>query len=1035
LSHIDLGLSRLCDIITLSETFLNDNSNYDALKLPGFKELNFRNRINRTGGGVGLFLKNHIIAHRRRDLELPNLEAMWHELKVSNNTVLLCVCYRPPDSGVIFWDDLNTSLDLAKENMIQNIILIGDLNADPNTFHGQKLMHFSSSNNMFINVHEPTRITQNSSTILDQILTNSSHLISEVTIEPPISTNDHCTVIACVSLQTKTDPPYSRLIWEYNKGDIHGLKQCLRSTDWNSCFTSGNPDEVARAWTETFINCARQYIPNKMVTIRPKDKPWYNNELRRLKRQVIRTYNTAKSRNNDYFWNKYRDLNNQYHEKVQLAKSNFESKRNELLKTSCKIQPKLWWKTVKQLLGYAQDTSIPTIEHNNVVITDSIGKAEAFNSFFVSHSNIDTSNASLPDETSEDNNNTLETLNVTEEDVYQILKSLDTNKAIGLDGVSPKLLKLCAEEIVPSLTRLFNLSLQSGIFPESWKHANVMPLYKKGNSKDINNYRPVSLLSCISKVFERAVFKHVFNFLRDNKIFTLHQSGFLPGDSTVHQLVFLYNYFAEALDKKKDIQIVFCDISKAFDRVWHLGLEYKLKRAGIDGTLLLWFRNYLCNRKQRVVINGQHSSWNNIRAGVPQGSVLGPLLFLIYINDIVENVTGNIKLFADDTVLYIDVDNTETGERVLNADLEALHQWSDQWLVKFNCKKTTAMKMSLRKKALPNPVLILNNEQLAVVNTCKHLGLHFNNKLNWRDHVTCIVAKASKQIDVMKKLKYHLDRKTLETIYISFVRPMLEYGSIVWDNCDKECKIMIEKVQLDAARIVTGGIKGTSHESLYVETGWQPLSERRKTQKLLMYHKMIHGAAPEYLCELVPPRVGEINRYNTRNAENYSQIRCRTEQYRSSFLPDVIHSWNSLPMDIRIIEDFQTFKRKLKDCLPRPNPLFYHGSRHENIALSRMRMNCSLLKDHLYRLHVIDSPLCRCQTANETSEHYLMRCPFYAIQRNKLFTNISQILKIPASNLTFDMMLDGHSDFDINTNLMLIQFVQDYIRETKRFDE
>ena len=227
-----------------------------------------------------------------------------------------------------------------------------------------------------------------------------------------------------------------------------------------------------------------------------------------------------------------------------------------------------------------------------------------------------------------------------------------------------------------------------GNVPTSYKDANVCPVPQAGDLSQVSNYRPIALLNSENKVLERLVFKYLFNHLRDNNLLSSLQSGFLPGDSTVNQLTFLYNTFCQALDSGKEVRAVFCDISKAFDRVWHAGLLAKLHAAGVTGNVLAWFADYLSNRKQRVVLPGAVSDWASIHAGVPQGSIIGPLLFLLYINNIVHDIGSNIRLFADDTSLFIIVDDTVTG--CINTDLVRISRWASTWLVTFNPSKTFA---------------------------------------------------------------------------------------------------------------------------------------------------------------------------------------------------------------------------------------------------------------------------------------------------------------------------------------------------------
>ena len=378
-----------------------------------------------------------------------------------------------------------------------------------------------------------------------------------------------------------------------------------------------------------------------------------------MKRNVQRLFHKFKKVKSTANWESYKKLRNDYQQALDQAENDYKNSLTDSLANS--KNSKVWWRTVKSLLGKGSFRSLPIMKDNNKNLIESKEKADAVNIFFLSHSNIDTSNAQLPPE--ENFEAKLVSVKASEQEVLDLLMSLDTSKATGPDGIGPKLLHEAGPSIAPSLTRLINLCLNSAQVPQMWKHANVMPLVKKGDASELNNYRPVSLLPCTSKILERIVFKNVYNYLRDNRILSPHQSGFQSGDSTVNQLAYLYHVFSKALDAKKDVRIVFCDVSKAFDRVWHEGLLYKLAKIGIGGKLLEFCKNFLSDRSQCVIVDGQQSDIGRVRAGVPQGAVSGPLHFLIYINDLTEGIKSNIKLFADDTSLSIEVNDPVQGQR------------------------------------------------------------------------------------------------------------------------------------------------------------------------------------------------------------------------------------------------------------------------------------------------------------------------------------------------------------------------------------
>ena len=252
------------------------------------------------------------------------------------------------------------------------------------------------------------------------------------------------------------------------------------------------------------------------------------------------------------------------------------------------------------------------------------------------------------------------------------------------------------------------------------------------------------------------------------------------------------------------------------------------------------------------MLSGVKSIWNYIKAGVQQGSILGPLLFLLYINDIVTEIRSNSRLFADDTSLYIIVDNPDAAAEILNTDLNKISKWAKSWLVKFNPNKNESLIISRKINKPDHPPVFMSNQEINEVQFHKHLGIYIASDCSWHKHIVYVKSKAWSRINAMRKFKYTLDRKSLETIYIAFVRPILEYADVVWDNCTQQEKHEIEKPQLEAARIATGTTKLVSVQKLYDEIGWETLDVRRRKHKLVLFYKMYNDISPSYLSSLVP---------------------------------------------------------------------------------------------------------------------------------------------------------------------------------------
>ena len=314
-----------------------------------------------------------------------------------------------------------------------------------------------------------------------------------------------------------------------------------------------------------------------------------------------------------------------------------------------------------------------------------------------------------------------------------------------------------------------------------------------------------------------------------------------------------------------------------------------------------------------------------IKAGVPQGSVLGPLLFLIYINDITEGIESNVRLFADDTSLFIDVDDPIRAANVLNRDLKRIEDWALKWLVNFSAEKTKLMTCSFR--SLDHPDIVFNNTVLPEIKEHKHLGLTLSQNLSWSAHISTVLQSAAPMADVLKKLKYRVDKETLEKVYFSFIRPKLEYGSHIWDNCNIGDKEALEDYQMNIARIVTGARKGTSHELIMNELNWPSLKDRREGTKLKNFIKLVNKSAPSYLHELLPPNIG-ATRPISRTPQNYNILPARIETYRNSFIPSSIVLWNKTPGKNRNITIAKSSKNKNATTKTKTN-LTYPGNRQK----------------------------------------------------------------------------------------------------------
>ena len=1012
------------DILAFTETWLNPSVPTNDLTIDSYKIPERKDRPGDSHGGVILYVKNNIHYTRRHDLELRGVESIWIELTLKHKHILFGVFYRPPYSEAVVFSAIEDSINLAVDSDVNDIIITGDFNLNmQNVQSARKIISLCEQLSLVQSIEEPTHFTKTSSSLIDLLLVNNKEHLILSGVDDPFLHQDiryHCPVFGIFNFRKPKCLSFKRRIWKYDDGNYEMLRQKASATNWND-FQNNDINTYCENLIEHLQSITEMCIPNKVITIRPSDPPWITTLIKRHIRKRKRAYKRAKQTNLPIHWTKFRNLRNRVTQLIRESKQSFNDSMATKLKSDS-LSPKQWWKLLKYFIAPNSKSSIPPLETNGQIYAEECEKANILNDFFKDQTLLDERNAEIPDIHSYPVDSPLSNIVLTSDEVESVLKSLPVGKAVGPDGISNRVLKELSREISPALCGFFNQSLHTGIVPDSFKQAYVSPVHKGGDPSEISNYRPISLLSNLDKAFERLIFKYVYNHFLENNILTSFQSGFRRGDSTVNQLSYLYNTFCQALDAGKEVRAIFCDISKAFDRVWHAGLIHKLKSAGISGNLLSWFTNYLTGRKQRVVMSGVQSAWNFISAGVPQGSILGPLLFLLFINDIVHDIGSSIRLFADDTSLYIIVEDPNVAAELLNADLEKIAEWALKWLVKFNPLKTESLLISRKTNTVHPPVFMLD-QQIKEVESHKHLDVILSNDCSWQKHIDYIKEKAWTRINIMRRLKYDLDRKSLETIYKSFIRPLLEYADVIWDNCTQQNKNELELIQLEAARISTGATKLVSVANLYIETGWETLDARRNKHKLVLFYKMFNDLTPPYLSSLVPPLVQNASRYNLRNSNDTQTIASRTTLFYNSFLPSSIRDWNRLNPDIRNAGTLDAFKLKLNQNLPVIPKHYYSGIRKYQIWHTRIRTGCSSLKNDLFLKNIIDSPLCTCNSGEiENAYHFFFICQLYTHLRVELRQSITQYC-----NMTLDVILRGDERLSTNINTTIYEAVHKYI--------
>ena len=534
------------------------------------------------------------------------------------------------------------------------------------------------------------------------------------------------------------------------------------------------------------------------------------------------------------------------------------------------------------------------ISHNGIVAKTPTEKAELFNSYFLSIFQPSTTNQATNSRNSRlPTDSQLSEITLDVEEVVNSLLNLNVSKASGPDGIPARLLKECSHQIAPILCTLFNHSLRSGHIPSEWKSADVTPVHKKNSKEPAANYRPISLLPIISKTLERCIYwrfyDHVVNLISPS------QHGFLRNRSCVTQLLSAFHSIGQDLDKNTQTDVLYLDFAKAFDSVDHNILLDKLRWYGVTGSVLDWFADYLNGRTQRVVVDGVASAWSSVTSGVPQGSILGPVLFVIFINDLPDIIHTGIEdsLFADDTKIHRHIISTRDCES-LQHSLVKLDLWSMENNLFFNASKCKVLTITRKK----TPIIYeytLGTEKLTRVDHEKDLGITTTTKLSWKLHINTIVVKANKMLGILKRTCTSItDMNTRRTLYLSLVKSQLLYASEVWSPVNNvQLSRQVEKVQWRATKWILMNRKMPYKERLS-SLNLQPLSYDREMKDLTFFYKALFGFINVNLSNYVSFVSHGRTRLSLSSEYILQNPLCKTTTFQSSYTTTVLSIYGTL---------------------------------------------------------------------------------------------------------------------------------------------
>lgn len=913
-------LEDLCpDIVCLTESKLSDHLNsevFDTEKYVVFR----KDRINQAapGGGVVVLVNRNLISSNSNVNFLNNHlydESVWCELVIKDKKVLLGAIYRPPAS---VREKNNLLCDLIRlvgdYNSESQVLICGDFNFKEINWENNEVEStgqvvdannfLDSVNDSFLQQHvmmDTHNLDEENQSRLDLIFTRDSHDIMGLELLPPVGKSHHAVIRFDFLLDTDLDDVdgAQQLRYNFHKANYAEIRRELEEVNWNELFRNKEVEEMYQILVNILCDLIDKYVPKIVCNLARKKHKWMTSEVRNKIKEKEKAWKRLRARKTTRRAEEYKRIRNATTCMIRQAKKAFVKK----LCKDIKVNPKHFWSYVRDRTTLKE--KVLRVRNGNGVTTQSdLETANVMNSAF--QSVFINEDDEIPEFDVGYRGPGIENVEFDLDTVKELLKKTNGNKAKGPDGIHPRLLRECSSELAVPVSLIIRKSLDLGLVPALWLLGSLCPIYKKGDILDPLNYRPVSLTSVICKLCEKLVRKVVVEHLEENKLIYDGQHGFRGRRSTLTNLLTYMETLTAAVDNQIPVDVNYLDCRKAFDTVPHKRLLAKLEAYGIRGKILEWIKAFLTGREQYVEIRGTKSDKLGVTSGVPQGSVLGPVLFLIYINDLVSDLECPVLLFADDAKIFKEIRSQEDIE-AMQRDLKRLETWSVKWLLNFNADKCVTMHIGHRN---PHVDYALNRTQLKESTTEKDLGVHVSADLKPSHHVNIAAAKGNRMVGLIKRHFPEMDLDTCHTLYCALVRPHLEYAVQSWSPYYRKDIIELEKVQRRMTKLVPE-LKDLDYEARCEALGLTTLEKRRRRGDLIETYKILNGFE-DIDYKIFFEYSDTSTRSNTCKLKKRGHW--RTLVRANAFSVRVVNSWNSLPEDVVNAPSISSFKSRLDKC-------------------------------------------------------------------------------------------------------------------------